>query len=134
MARTPDDFDPDELDARWDDLTSRLGPLRPPQEPLPGERVSPVPPTPLPGPRDYDVEDDEGGFEQPDPQLGNPDPVTALAWFALGVGIVGAFAAVVAGAAGWVGVLSSAAAVGGLVTLLVRLPQHSERDDDGAQV
>lgn len=120
MTRTPGDFDPDELDARWDDLTSRLGPLRPPRDP--------------PGPRDYEVSDDEEGFEEPDPPLGNPDPVTVLAWLSLGVGVLGVFVGVVTSAPGWVAPLGILLAVGGLVTLVVRLPERSDPDDDGAQV
>ncbi len=120
MARTPDDFDPDELDARWDDLTSRLGPLRTPREPS--------------GPRDYEVDEDEDGFEEPDPPLGNPDPGTVLAWLALGVGLLAAVVGVAADTPGWVAPLGVLLAAGGLVTLFVRLPDRTERDDDGAQV
>ncbi|MGM0385875.1 MAG: hypothetical protein ACQERF_07850 [Actinomycetota bacterium] len=133
MARTPDDFDPDELDARWDDLTSRLGPLRPPRDdgtadsPSPDARVTP-------GPRDYEVTEDEDGFEQPDPPLGDAEPATVLAWLALGVGILAVFVGVAASTPGWVAPLGVILAVGGLVTLFVRLPEHVDRDDDGAQV
>ncbi|HZL80575.1 MAG TPA: hypothetical protein VFC06_01310 [Demequina sp.] len=133
MARTPGDFDPDELDARWNDLTSRLGPLD-------GTRAIPVEAAPQSpgelarGPRDYEVPEDDSGFEEPDPELGNPDPATALSWFALGIGVLGLFVVVIAGSPPWVGVLSTALTVGGLVALLVRLPRHTDRDDDGAQV
>jgi hypothetical protein len=130
MARTPDDFDPDELDARWDDLTSRLGPLRQPRD---DGRVD----SPLPGaggPRDYEVAEDEEGFEEPDPPLGNPEPATVLAWLALGVGILAVFVGVAASTPGWVAPLGVILAVGGLITLFVRLPEHIDRDDDGAQV
>ncbi len=129
MARTPDGFDPEELDARWNDLTSRLGPLG-----LPPEAEGAPQPTAGPGPRDYEVVEDDSGFEEPDPAIGSPDPATALGWLALGIGILGVFVVFLTGAATMWGVLSTVVAVGGLLSLVVRLPRHSERNDDGAQV
>lgn len=133
MARTPDDFDPDELDARWNDLTSRLGPLAGPPAagPRSGDASSPATPS---GPRDYEVPEDDSGFEEPDPELGEPEPATALGWMALGLGLVGLFVVFAVRGATWMGVLSTAMAVGGLLSLVVRLPRHADRDDDGAQV
>lgn len=131
MTRTPDELDPDELDARWNDLTSRLGPLAPPPQGGVPELAAQVSPAPR-GPRDYEAEDDEGAFEEPDPQLGEPNPVTALAWVAMVAGIVGAFVATFSGSA-WLGALCLVLAVGGLTVLVVRLPRHSD-GDDGVQV
>ncbi len=136
MARTPDEFDPDELDARWNDLTSRLGPLGVPREgehPEKAGGTGPVPTSP-PGPRGHEVPDDETGFEEPDPVLGHTDPATVLGWLALGLGILGVFMVFATRAATILGVLSTAVAVSGLISLVVRLPQHANRDDDGAQV
>ncbi|GAA1489599.1 hypothetical protein [Brachybacterium sacelli] len=88
------------------------------------------------GPRELD--DDEvlyGDFEPPDPDLPQPSSGTLWSWTAL----IGGFVLLVAssvspalpGALGWVGAL---AAVGGVVSLLLRVPGSRDGDDDGAEV
>lgn len=61
--------------------------------------------------------------------------MTALGWAALAMGILGAFLAFATHAGSWLGVLSFLLAVGGLLTLVLRLPSGAEHpDDDGVQV
>lgn len=89
------------------------------------------------GPRDYEVDDDEGGFvpEEP-PSLAGTDPLTMLAWLAA----VGGPVALLLSAMFWrsapllaiVGIV--AVFVLGTVYLIMKLPQEKDEDDDGARV
>ena len=88
------------------------------------------------GPRELD--DDEvlyGDFEPPDPDLPQPSSGTLWSWTAL----IGGFLLLVAAsvttalpsALGWVGAL---AAVGGVISLLLRVPGSRDGDGNGAEV
>ena len=89
------------------------------------------------GPRDYEVDDDDGGFvpEEP-PSLAGTDPLTMLAW----LGAVGGPVALLLSAMFWrsapllaiVGIV--AVFVLGTVYLIMKLPQEKNGDDDGARV
>ncbi|MDJ0458891.1 hypothetical protein PUN71_016935 [Arthrobacter sp. NQ7] len=89
------------------------------------------------GPRDYEVDDDDGEFvpEEP-PSLAGTDPLTMLAW----LGAVGGPVALLLSAMFWrsapllaiVGIV--AVFVLGTVYLIMKLPQEKNGDDDGARV
>jgi hypothetical protein len=89
------------------------------------------------GPRDYDVDGDDGAFipEEP-PSLAGTDPLTMLAWLAA----VGGPVALLFSAMFWrsapllaiVGIV--AVFVLGTVYLIMQLPQEKDEDDDGARV
>jgi hypothetical protein len=89
------------------------------------------------GPRDYDVDGDDGEFipEEP-PSLAGTDPLTMLAWLAA----VGGPVALLLSAMFWrsapmlalVGIV--AAFVLGTVYLIMKLPQEKDENDDGARV
>ncbi|MFC7374306.1 hypothetical protein ACFQS2_11480 [Brachybacterium sp. GCM10030267] len=88
------------------------------------------------GPRELD--DDEvlyGDFEPPDPDLPEPSSGALWSWTALIGGFV-LMLVVTASATlpdflAWLGGL---AAIGGLVSLLLRVPRSRDGDDDGAEV
>jgi hypothetical protein len=88
------------------------------------------------GPRELD--DDEvvyGDFEAPDPDL--PEPASAIlwSWTALVAGFLLLMAVAVTPALPqWLGWIGAAAAVGGVISLLMRVPRSRDEDDDGAQV
>ncbi|HJB11628.1 MAG TPA: hypothetical protein H9786_14110 [Candidatus Brachybacterium merdavium] len=83
------------------------------------------------------LSDDEviyGDFEPPDPDLPEPSGGALWSWTAL----IGGFllmvtATVTPSLPGFLGWLGGAAAIGGVVALLLRVPR-TPRDDDGAQV
>lgn len=89
------------------------------------------------GPRDYDVEPEDGGFvpEEP-PSLAGTDPLTMLAWLAAVGGPVALLLSVMfwrsAPLLAIVGIV--AAFVLGTVFLIMKLPQEKDEDDDGARV
>ncbi|WP_426225662.1 hypothetical protein [Pseudarthrobacter sp. DSP2-3-2b1] len=89
------------------------------------------------GPRDYEVEADDGAFVPEDPpSLAGTDPLTMLAW----LGAVGAPIALVLSAMFWrsapvlavVGIV--AVFVLAVVYLVMKLPQEKDENDDGARV
>jgi hypothetical protein len=88
-------------------------------------------------PRDYSVEDDDGGFvpEEP-PKLSATDPLTMLAW----LGAVGAPVALVLSSMFWrsaplLAILGMVAVfIGAVVYLIMKLPQEKDENDDGARV
>ncbi|WP_314192604.1 hypothetical protein [uncultured Arthrobacter sp.] len=88
-------------------------------------------------PRDYSVEDDDGGFvpEEP-PKLSATDPLTMLAW----LGAVGAPVALVLSSMFWrsaplLAILGMVAVfIGSVVYLIMKLPQEKDENDDGARV
>lgn len=88
-------------------------------------------------PRDYAVEDDDGGFvpEEP-PKLSATDPLTMLAW----LGAVGAPVALVLSSMFWrsaplLAILGMVAVfVAAVVYLIMKLPQEKDENDDGARV
>lgn len=89
------------------------------------------------GPRDYDVDEEEGAFvpEEP-PSLAGTEPLTMLAWLAA----VGGPVALLLSAMFWrsapllavVGIV--AVFVLGTVYLIMKLPQEKDENDDGARV
>ncbi len=93
--------------------------------------------TATPGPRDYDVEDDDGEFvpEEP-PSLAGTDPLTMLAW----LGAIGAPVALLLAVMFWRS--APLLAIVGMVTvfilavvyLIMKLPQEKDENDDGARV
>lgn len=123
--RSPDELGPDELDARWNDLTRRLGPLEEPRVPRPVVGH---------GPRDYAVEDDDGAFVAPEPRKVAARPRSVLGWFLLAFGLTGVMVVALTHATPWTGVLFTALAATGLGVLLTGLPPRRDTDDDGAQV
>ncbi|XAS68951.1 hypothetical protein V3C33_06695 [Micrococcaceae bacterium Sec5.7] len=116
-----------------------------PTEPSAAERQAAAASTPaaadpspvLPGPRDYGVDDDAGGFvpEEP-PSLSGTDPLTMLAW----LGAVGGPIALLLSAMFWrsaplMAILGIVAAfVVAVVYLIMKLPQEKDENDDGARV
>jgi hypothetical protein len=107
-------------------------------QPLPG-LGSPEPHDPgdYEGPRDYEVDDDDGRFvpEEP-PSLAGTDPLTMLAW----LGAVGGPIALVLSAMFWrsaplMAILGIVAAfVLSVIYLIMQLPQEKDEHDDGARV
>jgi hypothetical protein len=94
------------------------------------------------GPRDApprELDDDEviyGDFEPPDPDLPTPSSAALWSWTALVGGFVlllaVALSSTLPALLGWAG---GAAALGGMVSLLLRLPRRSrDAGDDGAEV
>ncbi len=89
------------------------------------------------GPRDYDVEGDDGEFipEEP-PSLAGTDPLTMLAWLAA----VGGPIALLLSVMFWRS--APLLAIAGIVTvfvlgtvyLIMKLPQEKDENDDGARV
>lgn len=89
------------------------------------------------GPRDYDVDGDDGDFipEEP-PSLAGTDPLTMLAWLAA----VGGPIALLLSAMFWrsAPLLAVVGIVGvfvlGTVYLIMKLPKEKDENDDGARV
>ena len=89
------------------------------------------------GPRDYEVEGDDGAFvpEEP-PSMAGTDPLTMLAW----LGAVGSPVALVLSAMFWrsapvLAVMGMVAVfVLAVVYLVMKLPQEKDENDDGARV
>jgi hypothetical protein len=89
------------------------------------------------GPRDYEADDDDGGFvpEEP-PSLAGTDPLTMLAW----LGAIGGPLALLLSAMFWrsaplLAILGIVAAfVLAVVYLIMKLPQEKDDNDDGARV
>ena len=134
-ARTFRDFDPLGLSgAAPIELSAkeRLGPA--PGQPAAGSNE--IPDT-ASGPRDYETDDDEGGFvpEEP-PSLAGADPMTVLAW----IGAVGGPIALVLSAMFWrsaplVAILGMVAAfAAAVVFLIMKLPGEKDEHDDGARI
>lgn len=122
---TPDELDPDDIDARWRDLTAELGDVA-------GHREVPRPPAS--GPRDYIAEDDDGAFEPPEPET-EPFQLRAMfGWILLIGGIIGILVSAIGHGSTALGVVSAVSAVSGLVVLATGLPTHHDPDDDGARV
>lgn len=153
-TRGPNGDEPsqDDLDARWAELTARLGELRlPPEDEVP-PAPAPSEPThrPLPpGPRDYtpdpDVDDDDpdrdlvDGFIAPEPEpLRDAQPIVVLGWVGvlLGLAVMVLCVLVWRAAPGLVWLSAAASLAVGIGILLWRLPARREPDDydDGAVV
>lgn len=142
----------DDLDARWAELTARLGELRlPPQDEMPAEppRSEPAHRPLPPGPRDYTPEpetDDEDpardlvdGFVAPEPEpLRDAQPVVVLGWAGvlLGLAVMVLCVLIWRDAPGLVWLSAAASLAVGIGILLWRLPARREPDDydDGAVV
>lgn len=123
--RTPDELDPEEVDARWNDLTAQLGDIG-------GHREIRRPP--VTGPRDYIAEEDDGAFVPPVPEDRPFNPRTVLGWFLIGVGLVGIFVIALARGSAVAGVFCALLSVAGVGVLVTGLPSRRDPDDDGAQV
>lgn len=144
----------DDLDAKWAELTARLGELRlPPAEddPDPGPVTeTAAQPAALPlGPRDYtpapETDDDDperdvvDGFVEPDPDpLSRAEPVLVVGWVAVLGGLALMIVCVLAwrDAPGMVWLVAVAALATGIGLLLWRMPARRDIDDydDGAVV
>ncbi|MFF2299437.1 hypothetical protein [Arthrobacter sp. NPDC058127] len=89
-----------------------------------------------PGPRDYDVEDENGFVPEDPPSLAGTEPLTMLAW----LGAVGGPLALLFTAMFWrsapllavMGILATFLA--SVVYLIMKLPQEKDENDDGARV
>lgn len=88
------------------------------------------------GPRDYDVEDENGFVPEDPPSLAGTEPLTMLAW----IGAVGGPLALLITAMFWrsapllavMGILATFLA--SVVYLIMKLPQEKDDNDDGARV
>lgn len=88
------------------------------------------------GPRDYDVEDENGFVPEDPPSLAGTEPLTMLAW----LGAVGGPLALLFTAMFWrsapllavMGIL--AVFLASVVYLIMKLPQEKDENDDGARV
>ena len=88
------------------------------------------------GPRDYDVEDENGFVPEDPPSLAGTEPLTMLAW----IGAVGGPLALLFTAMFWrsapllavMGILVTFLA--SVVYLIMKLPQEKDENDDGARV
>ncbi|WP_426560824.1 hypothetical protein ACPPVT_12865 [Angustibacter sp. McL0619] len=107
--------------------------------PTPDDDPQPVEPSPLSGPRDWELAaEHEGHFEPPDPPFSaRVDTIGQLAW----AGVVLGPAFLLFAGLFWRDVgrlwlaIAAAAFVGGFVALVLRLPQSRDEDgDDGAVV
>ncbi|WP_141365562.1 hypothetical protein [Glutamicibacter uratoxydans] len=136
-------------DPRWDELVENFRTLDQdaPREPSAQEREQQLRklfntgPGALPGPRDYQPQDDqEDGGEQfiPEepPALGSGNPLVNLAWTAAVGGPVGLLLCVILfrSAPTFVYIGLAIAAVLGTAYLLLRLPTERDPGDDGARV
>lgn len=89
-----------------------------------------------PGPRDFEVEDEDGFVPEEPPSLAGTDPLTMLAWLAA----VGGPVALLLSAMFWrsaplLAVLGIVAVfVLAVVYLIMKLPQEKDENDDGARV
>jgi len=152
-TREPGGDVPDDFEARWAELTSRLGELRlPPAEddPAPEPEAEPRAATFVVGPRDYrptpETEDDDDperdvvdGFVEPDPDpLSRAEPVLVVGWVSLLGGLALMVVCVLAwrGAPGMVWLVAVGALATGIGLLLWRMPARRDADDydDGAVV
>ncbi len=119
--KSPDEFNPDELNAKWEDLTRNLGPL----DEFPAGS----------GPRDYEVPEDTSGFEPPHPAWTPPRPRAVLGAALLVLGLVGVVIVAVTRGPVAAGVITTLVALAGFVVLIAGLPRRSAPDDDdGARV
>jgi hypothetical protein len=88
------------------------------------------------GPRDFEVEDEEGFVPEEPPSLAGTDPLTMLAWLAA----VGGPVALLLSAMFWrsaplLAILGIVAVfVLAVVYLIMKLPQEKDENDDGARV
>ncbi|WP_442542852.1 hypothetical protein ACSBOX_13160 [Arthrobacter sp. KN11-1C] len=88
------------------------------------------------GPRDYDVDDENGFVPEDPPSLAGTEPLTMLAW----LGAVGGPLALLFTAMFWrsapllavMGILATFLA--SVVYLIMKLPQEKDENDDGARV
>ncbi len=88
------------------------------------------------GPRDYDVEDENGFVPEDPPSLAGTEPLTMLAW----IGAVGGPLALLFTAMFWrsapllavMGILATFLA--SVVYLIMKLPQEKDENDDGARI
>ncbi|MEE6281189.1 hypothetical protein [Georgenia sunbinii] len=148
-----DESSHDDFEARWAELTERLGELRLPPEadvppgPPPAEQA-PRGPAPV-GPRDFspapESEDDDpdrdvvDGFVAPEPEpLRDAQPIVVVGWLAVLAGLAAMMLCVLAWrtAPGLVWLTAAGSLAVGIGILLWRLPSHREPDDydDGAVV
>lgn len=124
--KSPDELDPDEIDARWNDITSELGDIE-------GNREIPRPSAS--GPRDYIVDEEDETFVPPEPESHTFRLRSILGWLLIAVGLVGILVVALSDAsAGLIGFLFAAMAVSGLLVLVTGLPEKRDPDDDGAHV
>jgi hypothetical protein len=140
----------DRIDAAWEDIVAGFHTAEPPPRPdVEGSGLSqrlvrehteppeqPLPGAPVPGPRDYIVEDDDEGFTPPPPPpMPRPrDRFDAFAWIGLIGGPLAIILAFVLGLGGWVAAAGFAAFTAGFVTLVARSPDRRHEGDDGAVV
>lgn len=88
------------------------------------------------GPRDYEVENEDGFVPEDPPSLAGTDPLTMLAW----LGAVGGPVALLLSAMFWrsaplLAILGIVAAfILAVVYLIMKLPQEKDDNDDGARV
>lgn len=75
-----------------------------------------------------------GDFVPPDPDLPTATDAAVWSWTALIAGLVALVLAATSVVPGWLAAVGGAAAVGGLVALLARVPHSRDDGDDGAQV
>lgn len=122
---SPDELDPDEIEARWSDLTAQLGEIS-------GKREAPR--SPSGGPRDYQVDEDDDEFVPPEPDARAFTARSVLGWFLIAVGLVGVLVVTLTNTSGILGILCGVIGMSGLVVLVTGLPAHRDHDDDGAQV
>ncbi|MFD4752792.1 hypothetical protein [Streptomyces sp. NPDC058426] len=110
---------------------------KPPEKPVlggsvafaPGVRGTPAPP----GPRDHTpVEEDEGHFVPPDPELPESDVTSKFAWLAVIGGPVLTLLAVLLDwdMTWWLATLCIGGFVGGFVTLVIRMGAGDDEDEE----
>lgn len=141
-----DDYDLSDADflQRWEELNRQLGELGGggrAKDDVRVQELTGASPSAAPvggghGPRDYEVEEDDGAFVPPEPEL-DLTGISALArlgWFLLALGIVGAIITYVTGSPSWVGILCALATAAGVVSLVMSLPRTRDDDDPGAVV
>jgi hypothetical protein len=140
----------DRIDAAWEDIVAGFHTAEPPPRPdVEGSGLSqrlvrehteppeqPLPGAPVPGPRDYIVEDDDEGFTPPPPPpMPRPrDRFDAFAWIGLIGGPLAIILAFVLGVGGWLAAAGFAAFTAGFVTLVARSSDRRHEGDDGAVV
>jgi hypothetical protein len=141
----------DRIDAAWEDIVAGFHTAEPPPRPdVEGSGLSqrlvrehteppeqPLPGAPVPGPRDYIVEDDddEGFTPPPPPPMPRPrDRFDAFAWIGLIGGPLAIILAFVLGVGGWLAAAGFAAFTAGFVTLVARSSDRRHEGDDGAVV
>ncbi|HZK05862.1 MAG TPA: hypothetical protein VFC82_08450 [Actinomycetaceae bacterium] len=137
--RRDDDLSRAEVESRWLELTSQLGDFASTVPTAPAEPAErPVGPVPGRGPRDYEVEDDDGAFVPPEADVDlDPSALSAgfrLGWFLVILGILATIVVFFTRGPAWIAIIGTLVTAGGILTLAMALPERQGDDDNNGAV